>query len=183
MKDAIDKRNERERIARSIVKRRNIVYISQEELDRKKKEEMEEQNKKQKELAEQLVKQFKDDEKKKQAMEIERLLAEQEMLKRQLETGMDATGKRPMDDVTQERVEAILSEKSQKLQNIITSSFMEAGQEDEPVEVSIQEENPADGSPAAEIHKEDAVPVQEADMGGGAQEAETDIEEESLRNE
>ena len=32
MKDAIDKRNERERIARSIVKRRNIVYISQEEL-------------------------------------------------------------------------------------------------------------------------------------------------------
>ncbi len=177
MKDAIDKRNEKERIARSIVKRRNIVYISQEELDRKKKEELEEQNKKQKELAEQLVKQFKDDANKKQAMEIERLLADQEMLKRQLETGMDATGKKPMDDVTQERVEAILSEKNKKLQNIITASFVEAGKEDEPVEVSLQEENPADGSLAEEIHKENAVPDQEADMGGGELEAETDIEE------
>ena len=35
MKDAIDKRNERERIARSIVKRSNIIYTSREELERR----------------------------------------------------------------------------------------------------------------------------------------------------
>ena len=39
MMDAIDKRNQRERIARSVVKRRNIVYITQEELERKQQEE------------------------------------------------------------------------------------------------------------------------------------------------
>ena len=109
MKDAIDKRNEREWIAGRIVKRRNIIYTSQAELDRKKQEELDEQHRQNKEKAEHLVRQLKDDAKKKQAMEVERLLVEQEMLKKQLETGMDATGKKPMDGVTQERVEAILS--------------------------------------------------------------------------
>ena len=41
MKDAIDKRNERERIAKTIVKRRNIVYVSREELERRQQEERE----------------------------------------------------------------------------------------------------------------------------------------------
>lgn len=176
MKDAIDKRNEKERIARSIVKRRNIVYISQEELDRRKREELEEQNKKNRKAAEQLVKQFKDEANKKQAMEIERLLAQQEMLKRQLETGMDATGKRPMNDVAQERVEAILSEKSKELQDIITASFMEAGQENESVEVSLQEENPADGSQAEEGHEKDDIPAEETGIEGSETEVETEVE-------
>ena len=39
MKDTIDKRNERESIARSIVKRRNIIYTSKEDLERKQEEE------------------------------------------------------------------------------------------------------------------------------------------------
>ena len=44
MKDAIDKRNEREKIAKSIVKRRNIVYISKEELERREQEEKRQEN-------------------------------------------------------------------------------------------------------------------------------------------
>ena len=111
MKDAIDKRNEREKIARSIVKRRNIVYISKEELERRQQEESRQQDR---ETAEELARRLRDDEDKKKAMEIERLLAEQKMLEKQLATGMDATGKHPMDDITQERVEAILSEKDRK---------------------------------------------------------------------
>ena len=44
MKDAIDKRNEREWVAGRIVKRRNIIYTSQAELDRKKQEKLDEQH-------------------------------------------------------------------------------------------------------------------------------------------
>ena len=128
MKDAIDKRNDRERIARSIVKRRNIVYTSQAELDRRRQEEAQKLKQDRTEAAEQLVKQFKDEAKKKQAMEIERLLAEQAMLEKQLETGMDATGKKLMDDVTQERVEAILSEKSKQLESIISANAVQVEQ-------------------------------------------------------
>lgn len=147
MKDAIDKRNEREKIARSIVKRRNIVYISQEELDRKQQEEAQRQKQERTEAAEQLVKQFKDEAKKKQAMEIERLLAEQAVLEKQLETGMDATGKKPMDDVTQERVEAILSEKSKRLETIISASALQMEQKAGQMEVSVPEENKVHESP------------------------------------
>ena len=141
MKDAIDKRNDRERIARSIVKRRNIVYTSQAELDRRRQEEAQKLKQDRTEAAEQLVKQFKDEAKKKQAMEIERLLAEQAMLEKQLETGMDATGKKLMDDVTQERVEAILSEKSKQLESIISANAVQVEQKAAPVEVPVPEEN------------------------------------------
>ena len=169
MKDAIDKRNEREWIAGRIVKRRNIIYTSQAELDRKKQEELDEQHRQNKEKAEHLVRQLKDDAKKKQAMEVERLLVEQEMLKKQLETGMDATGKKPMDGVTQERVEAILSEKSKQLEAIISSSFAGMDPEVQPVEVSVPEGDGADGAMAKAGPEADGLPEGEAD-GEGSQE-------------
>ncbi len=171
MKDAIDKRNEREWIAGRIVKRRNIIYTSQAELDRKKQEELDEQHKQNKEKAELLVKQLKEDANKKQAMIVERLLAEQEMLKKQLETGMDATGKKPMDEVTQERVEAILSEKSKELEDIISSSFAGLGTEIQAVEVPVPEGDGAGGAMAEGGSETAGVPEGEAD-GAGSQEME-----------
>lgn len=129
MKDAIDKRNEKERIARSIVKRSCVIYTSREELERRAQEEKHQQMQEQREAAEEVVKRLKEDQNKKMAMEIQRLLAEREMLEKQLETGMDATGKRPMSEVTQERVEAILSEKSKQLQELIAAHSVEGGKE------------------------------------------------------
>ncbi len=177
MKDAIDKRNERERIARSIVKRRNIIYISQEELDRKKQEELEEQQRREREAAVRLVRQFKEESNKEQALEIECILADQEMLKRQLETGLDATGKKPMNDVTQERVEAILSEKNRRLQEIIATSFLGADQENKSVAVSLQEKNSADGPKAEEGNEKASVAVEETGAQNNESQMETDVEE------
>ena len=148
MKDAIDKRNEKDRIARSIVKRRNIVYISKEELERKQREEEQQRKKEAKKAAEDLVKQLKEEQNKKQAMDIERLLAEQAMLERQLATGMDATGKNPMSGVTQERVEAILSEKSKQLQEIIAANRMELEQKHTSVETNLSKKHREDGTGA-----------------------------------
>ena len=162
MKDAIDKRNERERIARSIVKRRNIVYISKEELERRKQEEARQQDR---EAAEQLAKRLREDEDKKNAGEIERLLAEQKMLEEQLATGMDATGKHPMDDITQERVEAILSEKSRQLQDIISASSITLAQKSEPVEVSVPETDQEDVPGTETDIEEPDISALEADMG------------------
>lgn len=169
MKDAIDKRNEREWIAGRIIKRRNIIYTSQAELDRKKKEELDEQHRQNREKAEMLVKQLKEDANKKQAMVVERLLAEQEMLKKQLETGMDATGKRPMDEVTQERVEAILSEKSKQLQDIISASFVGMDTQIQPVEPSVPKGDETDRAMAEAGPETDYTPEGEAD-GMGSQE-------------
>ncbi len=109
-------------MARGVVKRRNIVYLSQEEVERRKREEEKQQKMAdEREAAEKIVKQLKEEEDRKKAMEIERLLAEREMLEKQLATGLDATGKKPMSEVTQERVEAILSEKSKQLQELIAA--------------------------------------------------------------
>ncbi|MCI8494456.1 MAG: hypothetical protein HFI74_02075 [Lachnospiraceae bacterium] len=123
MKDAIDKRNERESIARSIVKRRNIVYTSKEELERRQQQEKQ----KERQAAEEVVKKLKDEQNQKMAMEVQRLIADREMLERQLETGMDATGKKMMNGPTQERVEAILSEKNKQLQELIAAHSVDNG--------------------------------------------------------
>lgn len=165
MKDAIDKRNERERIAKSIVKRRNIVYISKEELERREQEEKRQENR---EAAEEMVKRLKEEEHNKQAMQIQRLLAEQQMLERQLETGMDATGKHPMDDVTQERVEAILSEKSRQLREIIAAHSLENRQKDQAVEQTVSENHELHRSQteegAAQTDVPAATPVMQSDL-------------------
>lgn len=141
MKDAIDKRNERERIARSIVKRSNVIYTSREELERRANEEKHQQLQEDREAAEEVVRKLKEEQNNKMAMEIQRLIADREMLERQLETGMDATGKRRMSGITQERVEAILSEKSKQLQDLIAAHSVEDG----PKSQDMEETLPADG--------------------------------------
>lgn len=165
MKDAIDKRNEREKIAKSIVKRRNIVYTSKEELERRQQEEKRQENR---EAAEEMVKKLKEDEHNKQAMQIQRLLAEQQMLEQQLKTGMDATGKHPMDDVTQERVEAILSEKSKQLQDIIAAHNVENRQEDQTLEPAVSKNHEPHGTyteeGSAQTDIQDATPVVQSDL-------------------
>ncbi len=164
MKDAIDKRNERERIAKSIVKRRNIVYITKEELERREQEEKHQQLQEDRKAAEELVKKLKDEENKKKAMEIQRLIAEREMLEHQLETGMDATGKNRMDEVTQERVEAILSEKSRQLRDIISAHAVEDGEEAKAVEPPISSDDGTNQSPAETGDGEADVPVPQAGL-------------------
>ncbi len=129
MKDAIDKRNERERIARCIVKRSNVIYTSKEELERRAQEEKHKQLQEEREAAEEVVRKLKEDQNNKTAMVVQRLIAEREMLERQLETGMDPSGRHPMSGVTQERVEAILSEKSKQLQDLIAAHTMGGGKE------------------------------------------------------
>ena len=139
MKDAIDKRNEQDRMARTIVKRRNIIYTSKEELERREREEREQKMRNERRAAEEVVKKLKDDANNKMAMEIQRLIADREMLERQLQTGMDATGKKPMNEVTQERVEAILSEKNKMLQDLIAAHSVDSAPKAETVEAAVPE--------------------------------------------
>ena len=150
MKDAIDKRNERERIARSIVKRSNIIYTSREELERRAQEEKHKQMQEEREAAEEVVKKLKDEQNKKMAMEIQRLIAEREMLERQLETGMDPSGRYRMSGVTQERVEAILSEKSKQLQDLIAAHTSGSGKNSHNMEEALPTDDAADISPTEE---------------------------------
>ncbi len=149
MKDAIDKRNERESIARSIVKRSNVIYTSKEELERRAQEEKHKQMQEEREAAEEVVQKLKDEQNKKMAMEIQRLIADREMLERQLETGMDASGKHRMSGVTQERVEAILSEKSKQLQDIIAAHSVDSGKTGQDMEEALPSDDEAD-SPQTE---------------------------------
>lgn len=158
MKDAIDKRNDRERIARGIVKRRNVVFQSQEEVERRRREE---EGEKQKEEAMELVKRLKQEKDREHALEIERLLAERTALEKQLKSGMDATGKKPMDGVTQERVEAILSEKSKQLQDLIASKGMEMEQKSRQVEASLEKNTGEDEQGAETDISENNIPIAE----------------------
>ncbi len=165
MKDAIDKRNERERIARSIVKRYNVIYTSREELERRAQEEKHQQMQEEREAAEEVVKMLKDEENKKMAMQIERLLAEREMLERQLETGMDATGRHPMSGVTQERVEAILSEKSKQLQELIAAHSNEGSEKSQTVEQALPQDDGADDAQSETAGEEVDLPDEEGNAG------------------
>ncbi|MCI9082478.1 MAG: hypothetical protein HFI70_09265 [Lachnospiraceae bacterium] len=174
MKDAIDKRNDRERIARTIVKRRNIIYTSREELERREQEERNQKMQKERQAAEEVVQRLKEDENKKMAMEIQRLIAEREMLEKQLQTGMDATGKKPMSGVTQERVEAILSEKSKQLQDLIAAHSVENREKVKTVEPAVQKNDEENKTLAEKADSEEAMPIAEAD----AEEALPDVAEE-----
>ena len=130
MKDAIDKRNEQERVARCIVKRSNVIYTSKEELERRAQEEKHKQLQEEREEAEEVIKKLKDEQNNKTAMVVQRLVAEREMLERQLETGMDPSGRYRMSGVTQERVEAILSEKSKQLQDLNAAHSVDSSKAD-----------------------------------------------------
>ena len=74
-------------------------------------------------------------------MVVQRLIAEREMLERQLETGMDPSGRYRMSGVTQERVEAILSEKSKQLQDLIAAHTMGGDKENQDLDETL----PTDG--------------------------------------
>ncbi len=173
MKDAIDKRNDRERIARTIVKRRNIIYTSREELERREQEERNQQMQKERLAAEEVVKKLKEDENKKKAMEIQRLIAEREMLERQLQTGLDATGKKPMNGVTQERVEAILSEKSKQLQDLIAAHSVDNREKVQNVGTAVHENDEENKTMAEEADEKGNESLPEA----GGQEVLPDEEE------
>ncbi|MEY8391476.1 hypothetical protein D3Z36_07175 [Lachnospiraceae bacterium] len=177
MKDAIDKRNERDRIARTIVKRRNIIYTSKEELERRKQEEHEQKMQNERRAAEEVVKRLKDDANNKMAMEIQRLLADREMLERQLQTGMDATGKKPMSEVTQERVEAILSEKNKKLQDLIAAHSMDGRKKDTDVEPQLQTNVSEAASAAEKTVEEAAIPVADAGKAEAGQDMAAELQE------
>lgn len=123
MKDAIDKRNEREKIARSIVKGWNVIYVSQEELERKRQEEeqtqqMAEERKKADEILKRLEREAQEDEEKK-AEELRAILAETGVKEHK---SIDTYGTTPMSGVTQEKVEAILNDKERMLQQLIRNT-------------------------------------------------------------
>ena len=125
MKDAIDKRNERERIAKSIVKGWNVIYITKEELERQRQEEeqmqqTEEERRKADEILKRLQQEAREDEEKK-AEELQAI-----MMQRELDShkSQDTYGTTPMDGVTQERVAAILNEKERMRQQIIQNTEM-----------------------------------------------------------
>lgn len=155
MKDAIDKRNERERIAKSIVKRWNVIYVTKEELERKRQEEermeqQEEERKKADEILKRLQQEAEEDERKK-AEELQAILAQKEI---ESHTSSDTYGTTPMDGVTQEKVEAILSDKERMLQQIIQNTEVASTQQ--TVEEGIGEESEADNTGAEAIVEEEA---------------------------
>lgn len=130
MKDAIDKRNEKEKIARSIVKRWNVVYITQEELEKRRQEEermerMEEERKKADEILKRLEREALEDEQKK-AEEIQAMLYQKEI---EGHKSQNTYGTTPMDGVTQEKVEAILSDKERMLQELIQNTEVVSAQQ------------------------------------------------------
>lgn len=166
MKDAIDKRNERERIASSIVKRWNVVYITKEELERRRQEEerqeqKEEERRKADEILRRLEREAQEDEFKKEE-ELRALYA-------QVEAGSHTSnihGTVPMDGVTQEKVEAILSDKDRMLQQIIrdTGAALQNQKLEEGVGTQSQEDNTAaDADIEAEMPENESEDVKEAE--------------------
>ena len=140
MKDAIDIRNDKERFARSIVKRRNIMYMTREQA----------QMHRDREDAEVVIEQLLSENDRKSAAMIEQLLAEQEMLQAQLYTGMDATGTAPMTQENQSRIEAILNEKNKQLQDLIATHSPETAKTDTALDQAFPEGAGAYRSPAEE---------------------------------
>lgn len=169
MKDAIDKRNERERIAKSIVKRWNVIYVTKEELEKKRQEEerlerQEEERQKADKILKRLQEEAEADEKRKKD-EILAILAQKEI---EGHISLDTYGTTPMDGVTQEKVEAILSDKERMLQQIIQDTEMASAQQ--TMEESIGEESKADNTGAEK--------VAEAEAGENAGDALEEVEEE-----
>lgn len=164
MKDAIDKRNEKERIAKSIVKGWNVNYITQEELERRRQEEermhqTEEEREKSDEILKRLEQQAQN-EKKKKADEIEALLAQVEL---ESHKSSDTYGTTPMDGVTQEKVEAILSDKDQDqaIQQIIQNTQMDSTNQE--LEEELGEELTADNAETEEDTQAGIAEVSEID--------------------
>lgn len=161
MKDAIDVRNEKERYARTVVKRRNIMYMTREQA----------QMHKNQEEAQAVIEQLLNENDKKSAAMIEQLLAEQQMLQVQLNTGMDATGTVPMSQENHDRIEAILNEKNRLLQDLIATHSMEANKEDKAVDPAVPQDLLPDGGGAESM----AEAYSMADGEGSPQEDDPDL--------
>lgn len=114
--DAIDKRNVREKIARSIIKRNNVHYVTQEELDQQKAKEEEQRAK---EIYERLQAEAAADEAKKQ-QEIEEALRMQQSYNATTNAYSGEYGKNmPQDEVTLSQIEKILSEKQEEFERTL----------------------------------------------------------------
>lgn len=155
MKDAIDKRNEKEKIAKSIIKRWNVIYVTKEELEKKRQEEegmrqQEEERKKADEILKRLQQEAEEDERKK-AEELRAIVAQKEI---ESHFSSDTYGTTPMDGVTQEKVEAILSDKERMLQQIIRDT--EVGSAGQTMEESHGEESKADNAEAETVDEAEA---------------------------
>lgn len=127
MKDAIDIRNEKEKIQKSIVKRSNVHYITREELKLKEQDEIDrqqiqEERGKADEILKRLEMEAQEDEAKKVA-EIQEILRQQEL---DTHNRPETYGTTPMDGLTQERVEAILNDKEKKIQQIVLNGGMDS---------------------------------------------------------
>lgn len=156
MKDAIDKRNEKERIAKSIVKSWNVIYITKEELEKRQEEEerrLHEQEEREKadEILRRLESEARDDALRK-AQEIQELLTQQEIGSHK---NANTYGTTPMDGVTQEKVEAILNDKERMLQQIIQDTEMVSPQQE--VEEDMGTELTEDNTAAEEENAEEAL--------------------------
>lgn len=167
MKDAIDKRNEREKIAKSIIKRWNVIYITKEELEkRRQEEERMKQNQEEREKADEILKRLENEAKEdecKKAEEMQAILAQQEI---EGHKNADTYGTTPMDGVTQEKVEAILSDKERMLQQIIQDTEMASAQQE--MEESVGEKLTEDNTPAEEKDAEEVSEVVEESEEEGA---------------
>lgn len=106
--DAIDKRNMRDKIARSIIKRNCVHYVTQEELDHQKDEE---EQKRIRELCERLKAEAAAEEEKKQK-EIDEAVRRQKNFNSVTKAYSGEYGKNmPEDEATIGQIEKILSEK------------------------------------------------------------------------
>lgn len=167
MKDAIDKRNEKEKIARSIIKRWNVIYITKEELEkRRQEEERMKQNQEECEKADEILKRLENEAKEdecKKAEEMQAILAQQEI---EGHKNADTYGTTPMDGVTQEKVEAILNDKERMLQQIIQDTEMASAQQE--MEENVGEELTEDNTTAEEKDAEEVSEVVEESEKEGA---------------
>ncbi|MBU5472307.1 hypothetical protein [Roseburia sp. MSJ-14] len=167
MKDAIDKRNEKEKIARSIIKRWNVIYITKEELEkRRQEEERMKQNQEECEKADEILKRLENEAKEdecKKAEEMQAILAQQEI---EGHKNADTYGTTPMDGVTQEKVEAILNDKERMLQQIIQDTEMASAQQE--MEENVGEELTEDNTTAEEKDAEEVSEVVEESEEEGA---------------
>lgn len=167
MKDAIDKRNEKEKIARSIIKRWNVIYITKEELEkRRQEEERMKQNQEECEKADEILKRLENEAKEdecKKAEEMQAILAQQEI---EGHKNADTYGTTPMDGVTQEKVEAILNDKERMLQQIIQDTEMASAQQE--MEENVGEKLTEDNTTAEEKDAEEVSEVVEESEEEGA---------------
>ncbi len=165
MKDAIDKRNERERYARTIVKRRNIIYTSKEQLEYQHREERRQQMEKDQREAGALIDQLLREKDEKSASMIEQLLKEQSMLCKQLDTGTNAEGQLFASTAEQQRIEEILNEKNKALQELVAANSLENREKNKRMDPQVQTHPAPDGSGAETGITGEGVPDMQTDQG------------------